>query len=117
MMPLLVRIVKRLAALVVGAFCIYLAIWQIFPYFDNRVPVAFALFITYVVMAYGVIPLIFRLFRLFYNPVHLPLYCTTPDGFASDPINIALVGSRPQVILAMEAAGWVQADEKTPLTL
>jgi len=104
---------KRLAILTAGAFFVWLAVWRVFPFFDNRVPVAIALFCTYVAMAYGIIPLAFRLFRLFYHPVHLPLYCTTPDGFASDPINIALIGNRQQVIMAMEAAGWFLADRKT----
>lgn len=117
MMPLVTRIAKRLAVLAIGAFFIYLAVWKVFPFFDNRTPVALALFITYVVMAYGVIPGLFRIYRLFYRPVHLPLYCTTPDGFASDPINIALVGTRQQAVQAMEKAGWQEADHRTPATL
>lgn len=117
MIPLLTRVAKRLLVLLVGALFIYIAVWRVFPFFDNRTPVAIALFITYVVMAYAVIPVLFRVFRIFYHPVHLPLYCTTPDGFASDPINIALVGNRPQVILAMQAAGWHQADSKTILNV
>lgn len=114
MWRLTTRILKRLAVLAAGAFFVYLAVWHIFPFFDNRVPAALALFVTYVVTAYILIPLTFRLFRLFYNPVHLPLYCTTPDGFASDPINIALSGTRQQAIRAMEAAEWHMADPKTP---
>lgn len=115
MRPLLIRIAKRLAVLLVGAFFIYLAVWRVFPFFNNRTPVALALFITYVAMAYVIIPLLFRLYRLFYHPAHLPLYCTTPDGFASDPINIGLIGTREQLIESMRAAGWTQADEHAPL--
>lgn len=114
MRPLLTRIAKRLAILLVGAFFIYIAVWRVFPFFDNRTPVALALFITYVVMAYMVIPVLFRAYRLFYRPVHLPLYCTTPDGFASDPINIGLVGTREQVVKAMQSAGWTMADKHAP---
>jgi hypothetical protein len=111
MLPLLTRITKRIAVLLVGAFFVYLAVWRVFPFFDNRTPLAIALFATYVAMAYAIIPLLFRLYRLFYHPVHLPLYCITPDGFASDPINIGLVGTRGQVLEAMHAAGWDLADE------
>ena len=93
----------------------WLAAYKVFPFFDNRTPLIIALSLTYVAMAYAVIPLAFRLVRLFYHPVHLPLYCTTPDGFASDPINIALIGNRQQAILAMEAAGWFLADRRTVL--
>jgi hypothetical protein len=117
MIPFVTRTLKRLLVLGLGGFVVYLAVWRIFPFFDNRVPVAIALFGTYVVMAYGIIPAVFRLFRFFYHPVHVPLYCTTPDGFASDPINIALTGTRPQVIMAMEAAGWRLADRKTPFNV
>jgi len=110
MMPLLTRVAKRFAVLLVGAFFVYLAVWKVFPFFNNRTPATLALFATYIAMAYIIIPLLFRVFRFFYHPVHLPLYCTTPDGFASDPINIALVGTRRQVVHAMEAAGWEVAD-------
>lgn len=116
-MPLLTRIAKRLAVLLVGVFFVYLAVWRVFPFFENRVPVALALFSTYVVMAYGIIPILFRVYRLFYNPIHVPLYCTTPDGFASDPINIALIGTHTQVIEAMHAAGWHLADRHSPLNV
>ncbi len=115
MMPLLTHIMKRLAVLAIGAFFIYLAVWRVFPFFDNRTPIAIALFATYVAMAYAVIPLLFRVYRFFYHPVHLPLYCTTPDGFASDPINIALIGTRTQVFTAMQAAGWTLADKNSLL--
>jgi len=117
MRPLIIRAAKRLAVLLVGAFFIYVAVWRVFPFFDNRTPVALALFITYVVMAYVIIPVLFRVYRLFYQPIHLPLYCTTPDGFASDPINIGLIGTREQVVAAMEAAGWRQADAHSPLNI
>ncbi|HSX30346.1 MAG TPA: LssY C-terminal domain-containing protein [Candidatus Saccharimonadales bacterium] len=115
--PLLARLTKRLIVLAVGAFFIYLAFWHVLPFFDNRTPIALALLITYVVMAYVIIPLLFRVYRFFYHPVHLPLYCTTPDGFASDPINIALVGTRQQVLKAMQMAGWQLADKHTPLNV
>jgi len=111
MLPLLTRIAKRLAVLLIGALFIYIAVWKVFPFFDHRTPWAIALFATYVAMAYILIPLLFRLYRFFYHPTHLPLYCTTPDGFASDPINIGLVGTRQQVLEAMDAAGWDLADE------
>lgn len=117
MTALLARILKRSLVLLLGAIVVYAAVRKVFPFFDKRVHLVLALFVTYVVTAYILIPLAFRIFRLLYQPIHLPLYCTTPDGFASDPVNIALVGSRQQVILAMEAAGWRLADQKTPLSI
>jgi uncharacterized membrane protein YhdT len=117
MMPLIARIVKRTAILLFGVVVIYLAVWRVFPFFDNRTPAYLALLCTYIAMAYFIIPLLFRVYRLFYHPIHLPLYCTTPDGFASDPINLVFIGTRRQVIQAMAAAGWRLADKHSLLNV
>lgn len=113
MLPIVTRGLKRVGVLLIGALFIYIAVWRIFPFFHHRTSLAISLFATYIAMAYVIIPLLFRVFRFFWRPTHLPLYCTTPDGFASDPINIALVGTREQVIAAMNAAGWELADAHT----
>lgn len=110
----LIRLAQRIFVLVVGAAVIYLAVWEFFPFFDNRVPLALALLATYVFTAYLFIPLITRLIRLFWIPKHIPLYCITPDGFVSDPINIGIIGTKKQFTAAMKAAGWYQADPRTP---
>ncbi|MFA5004442.1 MAG: LssY C-terminal domain-containing protein [Candidatus Saccharimonadales bacterium] len=117
MIPLLVRVIKRLMVLAVGLLVVYMAVYHVFPIFDRRLPLALALFTTYVIMAYAAIPALFRGIRFFWRPSHIPLYSVTPDGFASDPVNIGLVGTRPQVILAMEAAGWQLADHKSLRTM
>lgn len=113
----LFRLAKRLFVLGLGAGIIYLAVWHFFPFFDNQVPLAIALLATYVFTAYLFIPAIIRILRLFWVPDHIPLYCVTPDGFASDPINIGVIGTRRQFIKAMKTAGWHQADKRTPRTL
>jgi uncharacterized membrane protein YhdT len=117
MMPFITRVLKRFAILLFGAVIIYLAVWRVFPFFDNRTPIYLALLFTYIAMAYVITPLLFRVYRFFYHPVHLPLYCTTPDGFASDPINIALIGNREQVINSMQAAGWTLADDHSAFSV
>ncbi len=113
----LVRLAKRLFVLGVGLVIVYLAVWQFFPFFDNQVPWAIALFATYVFTAYLFIPLIFRFLRIFIRPKHIPLYCVTPDGFASDPINIGVIGTREQIKDAMTRAGWHTAHKRTPKSL
>jgi hypothetical protein len=81
-------------------------------------PLSLAIFATYVLAAYVLIPAAIRLFRILHPPNHLPLYCITPDGFASDPLNIGIIATRRQLIAAMEKAGWYLADPKTlPYTL
>jgi len=112
MMIRIVRLIKRLLVLLLGILIVYLAVWQFFPFFDNRVNWALALFATYVFTAYFFMPSLFRFFRLFYTPKHFPTYCVTPDGFASDPINIGIVGTQLQITTAMENAGWHTSDKK-----
>lgn len=113
----LVRLAKRLTVLALGAGTIYLAVWHFFPFFDNRIPLALALLATYIFTAYLFIPSIIRFIRLFWVPKHIPLYCVTPDGFASDPINIGVIGTKKQFVKAMKSAGWHLADKRTPKTL
>ena len=113
----LVRLLKRLVVLIIGICIVYLAIDKFFPFFDNKVPRFFALFATYIFTAYFFIPIVIRFFRIFMRPKHLPTYCVTPDGFASDPINIGVIGTRKQIETAMAKAGWHIAHKRTPITL
>jgi hypothetical protein len=113
----LVRSIKRLLVFAVGLAVIYLAVWKIYPFFDHRIPVALALLATYIFTAYFFAPALIRIYRLFFRPNHIPLYCVTPDGFASDPINIGIIGTRVQIRDAMKKAGWHTPDRKTPQAL
>jgi hypothetical protein len=110
MMQYMLRLAKRVAVLLPGIVIAYFSVRDIFPYFDRRVPLAFAILITYALAAYLLIPALIRLIRIVFPPKHLPLYCVTPDGFASDPLNIGVFGDRRQLIVAMEQAGWHMAD-------
>lgn len=110
MLELGLRFLKRFAILIPGIVITYFSIRNVFPYFDTRLPEALAIFVTYVITAYILIPALIRVIRIIWPPKHLPLYCITPDGFASDPLNIALIGTRREVIVAMQKAGWHMAD-------
>jgi hypothetical protein len=105
--------IKRFAVLVPGIVIFYLSVRDIFPFFDKRLPFAFAFLATYILGAYVLIPAILRLWRIIVPANHLPLYCITPDGYASDPLNIGIIGSRRQLIKAMTAAGWYKTDRRT----
>jgi hypothetical protein len=104
------RLAKRFAILLPGIVIAYLSVRDVFPYFHRRLPVALAIFVTYVLGAYVFVPAITRAYRIFRPADHLPVYCVTPDGFASDPINIGIIATRRQLIQAMEQAGWYLAD-------
>jgi hypothetical protein len=110
MIQYLIRLAKRFAVLLPGIAIAYLSVSHIFPYFDRRLPLGLAIFFTYILGAYVLVPAVIRLWRIFRPADHLPLYCVTPDGFASDPLNIGIIGTRRQLINAMEQAGWHVAD-------
>ena len=109
-----IRLGKRFIVLVPGLIIAFISVHDIFPYFDRRLPLGVAVFATYIIGAYLLIPAIIRSYRIIWPARHLPLYCVTPDGFASDPLNVGLIGTRRQLIGAMESIGWHMADPHTP---
>lgn len=108
-----IRFLKRFAVLLPGLLIAVLSVRDIFPFFSHRLPVAFAVFATYILGAYVLVPAVIRGYRILKPAQHLPLYCVTPDGFASDPLNIGIIGTRRELILVMEKAGWQVADAHT----
>ncbi len=99
--------------LVLGIYLSFFISWRLFPAIDARSPFLLAIFITYVISAYMLLPLAIRISRTFIRPKHVPHYTITPDGFANDPINISFVGTRHQILTVMEKAGWYHADPRT----
>jgi hypothetical protein len=112
MIQRLLRFAKRFAVLVPGIIIAYLSVHDILPVFDKRLPFSLAILATYALAAYVLMPALVRLYRIFRPADHLPLYCVTPDGFASDPLNIGIIATRRELILAMEQAGWLLADQR-----
>lgn len=108
-----VRFTKRFLVLVPGIIIAYISASTVYPLFDRRVAQVLAIFLTYVLTAYVLIPVGIRILRIFIPARHLPLYCVTPDGFASDPINIGVIGTKQELASAMQAAGWSIADKHT----
>lgn len=71
--------------------------------------------ILYVIVFWGVIaylglPRLHRVLTALYVPDYFFGRARTTDGLLGDPINLALNGSRDQIIDAMTDTGWVQAD-------
>lgn len=110
----IIRFLKRFAVLLPGLIIAYVSVMNIFPLIDSQTPKLVAFLATYILAAYVLIPAIIRVWRLFVPPRHLPIYSVTPDGFASDPINIGIIGSRQQLVEAMQQAGWHVADKHSP---
>lgn len=113
MIQYVLRVAKRFAILIPGLVIAYFSVHDIFPYLNEELPWAIAIVITYALAAYVLIPAIIRVVRIIRPPKHLPLYCVTPDGFASDPLNVGIIGTRRELINAMHDAGWEIADRHT----
>lgn len=114
MFGLYFRIAWRILILLLGALLAFGVVDKAFPYLDRYLPSGIVFFIVYLFSAYIGIPSLMRLWRLFITPNHIPMYVTTPDGWASDPINIAItVHSRQQLIKHFQKAGWTTADKPT----
>jgi len=113
MLNQVIRFGKRAVVLLPIVIVGYLSVFKIYPIFEDHVPWVVALVVTYAVGAYLLVPGIMRLVRIIRPPKHVPLYCITADGFASDPLNIGLIGTREQVVQAMKKAGWLPADKLT----
>jgi hypothetical protein len=113
MIDAVIRFFKRFAVLIPGLVGAYLVATDAYPILNRQVPAPLAVLGTYILGAYILIPGIMRIIRIFIKPNHIPHYSTTPDGLASDPVNIGVVGTRDQVIKAMTAAGWHLADKRT----
>jgi LssY C-terminus len=114
MFGLYFRLLWRLVILLLGILLAFGVVDQAFPYLDRYLPSSIVFLVLYVILAYIGIPALIRLWRLVIKPNHIPMYVTTPDGWASDPINIAvIVQSRKQLVKHFKKAGWHVADKAT----
>lgn len=68
----------------------------------------------YFLLAYIVLPLTWRHYEHQRALAGFTMVTHTASGIPGDPINVGLVGSRDDVLCAMNAAGWYPAD---PITL
>ncbi len=117
MFQLFVKFLKRLAVFIPGIIIAAFSWEYTLPYLNKHFPYVIAIILSYGVAAYILIPALVRTWRILFPPKHLPLYCVTPDGFVSDPLNIGIVSTRRELILAMEKAGWNLSDPATPTTV
>jgi LssY C-terminus len=68
----------------------------------------------YFLIAYIVLPMFWRHYEHQKDLAGRTMITRTTSGIPGDPINVGLVGSREDVLCAMNAAGWYPAD---PITL
>jgi hypothetical protein len=111
MIAFTLRQLWRLIIFVLGAYALQVLIEIFWPESGSRLGIFVALLAIYCLMTYFVIPAMFRLYHFLIDHEHIPLYATYGDGWASDPVNLAIIAkSRQQLQKAMKSAGWYEAD-------
>lgn len=70
--------------------------------------------VFWVLLAYLVLPRLHRILTTIYVPEYFIGRARTSDGLLGDPVNLAFLGTGPQIRRALEEAGWTRAD---PVTL
>jgi hypothetical protein len=70
--------------------------------------------VVYFLLAYVVLPALWKHHEHEPGLASLPMVTRTGTGIPGDPLNVGLVGSREDILHAMNAAGWFPAD---PVTL
>ena len=105
-------ILLKRTAIFVGSLLLVLFIYTTFlPEVWQRDNILISFIILWFVTAYLVLPQIHRFLSRIYVPDHFIGRSRTIDGLLSDPINMALNGDRAELIEAMIAAGWTQAEK------
>lgn len=114
MFPFFLRQLWRAIIFLIGALVLFFLVQLFWPESGSRLAAFSASLIIYVLMAYVVIPNLFRIYRLIIQPNHIPMYATTGDGWPADPVNIAIISrNKRELIRSMKMAGWYEADPAT----
>lgn len=101
----------RIFVFTLGFTALYVLFELLWPESDSKLAAFGVAFLIYCAMAYVIIPALFRLYHFFIKHDHIPLYATYGDGWASDPVNIALITKNAAELRAvMKKAGWHEAD-------
>lgn len=109
-MRLLTRFIQRLLVLGLGVLSVWLIVFVVLKFTDNRLPWVLALGVTYGIAAYIILPRALRMGLKILQRKHVPRFTITGDGLPGDPVNLALVGTFQHLQAAFATAGWVEAD-------
>jgi hypothetical protein len=106
----LTRLLQRLLILGLGIFSVWLIVFVVFDFADQRLPWALALGLTYGIAAYIILPRVVRIGLKILQRKLVPRFTITGDGLPGDPVNVALIGTFQQLRTAFAIAGWSEAD-------
>ncbi len=109
-MRLLKRLLQRFLIFGLGILAVWLIVFVVFETADNRLPWILAVGVTYGIAAYIILPRVIRLGLKILQRRLVPSYTITGDGLPGDPVNLALIGTLPQLRAAFATLGWSEAD-------
>jgi len=104
------RALQRLLVVAVGVLTVWLIVFVVFDFADQRLPWIVALVVTYGIAAYVILPRAVRIGLKILQRRHVPRYTVTGDGLPGDPVNLVLTGTVEQLHAAFAIAGWSTAD-------
>jgi LssY C-terminus len=104
---------KRLLVMAVGLSLSMLIYKELYVFLRHHYSFWIAVGSTYAISAYLILPLAIRGIQMVIKPDHIPHHTMTPDGFANDPVNVGVVGTRTELKAIMKAAGWYTTDKRT----
>jgi hypothetical protein len=110
-------LLKRLIIFVGSLVVIFFVYVNFLPDVWRRTNLLVAIVLLWFVTAYLALPRIHRLLSRIYVPTNFIGRTRTSDGLLSDPVNMGLVGGKRQLIDAMEATGWQQAEPLSPRSI
>lgn len=105
------RAVKRLLNVGLLIVAAYLGYRFLFHYTFGSDHYILGFSALWLATAYIFIPRVHRILTKLYLPDYYIGRSRTGDGLLADPVNLAFVGTRSQIIDSMKQAGWVRADE------
>ena len=109
-MRLLKRLFQRLLIFGLGIFTVWLIVFVVFETADRRLPWMLAVGLTYGIAAYIILPRVIRMGLKVLQRKLVPSFTVTGDGLPGDPVNLALIGTLPQLRAAFATLGWLEAD-------
>lgn len=101
---------QRAVIFALGVFSVWLIVFVVFDFTDHQLPWLLAVAVTYGLAAYIILPRVIRFGVKILRRGHVPQYTLTGDSLPGDPVNIALIGTLPQLRAAFAALGWTEAD-------
>ena len=112
-MNFLKRWLKRMVMVLIDLGVLWFISTQIFTRLDQRLPLFLALFLTYLISAFVVLPKVVNLSLLILRKGRIPRFTVAGDGLFVDPVNIILVGTKDQLKKAFKKIDWYGVDRLT----